>query len=75
MVYGTGCIDSSGRVAGPAVTSALVWRGGDRLTFTADAGVMVARHDSDSRNWPRVAKIHPENKDMSPSPRRRPGST
>jgi hypothetical protein len=44
-VYGFGRIDASGRVADRAVISALGWRGGDRLTVTADAGVMVARRD------------------------------
>ena len=47
MVYGFGRIDASGRVADRAVISALGWRGGDRLTLTADAGVMVARRDPD----------------------------
>ena len=45
VVYGFGRIDASGRVAGQATITALGWRGGDRLTLTADAGVMVARRD------------------------------
>ena len=45
VVYGIGRIDASGRIADRAVTSALGWRGGDRLTLTADAGVMTARRD------------------------------
>ena len=45
VVYGFGRIDASGRVADRAVISALGWRGGDRLTLTAAAGVMVARRD------------------------------
>ena len=49
VVYGIGRIDASGRVADRAITSALGWRGGDPLTLTASAGVMVAprpgRHD------------------------------
>jgi bifunctional DNA-binding transcriptional regulator/antitoxin component of YhaV-PrlF toxin-antitoxin module len=45
VVYGFGRIDASGRVADRAVISALGWRSGDRLTLTADAGVMVARRD------------------------------
>jgi hypothetical protein len=45
VVYGIGRIDSSGRVADRAVISALGWRGGDRLTLTAGAGVVVARRD------------------------------
>ena len=45
VVYGFGRIDASGRVADRAVISTLGWRGGDRLTLTGDAGVMVARRD------------------------------
>jgi hypothetical protein len=45
VVYGIGRIDSSGRIADRAVTTALGWRGGDRLTLTADAGVVTARRD------------------------------
>ena len=45
VVYGFGRIDASGRVADRAVIGALGWRGGDRLTLTAEAGVMVARRD------------------------------
>ena len=36
VVYGTGRIDASGRVTDQAVTCALGWREGDRLTLTAD---------------------------------------
>ena len=43
--YGIGRIDASGRVSDRAVISALGWRSGDRLTLTADAGVVVARRD------------------------------
>ncbi len=45
VVYGFGRIDASGRVADRATIAALGWRGGDRLTLTADAGVMIARRD------------------------------
>jgi hypothetical protein len=45
VVYGIGRIDASGRIADRAVTSALDWSGGDRLTLTADAGVVTARRD------------------------------
>ena len=45
VVYGIGRIDSSGRIADRAVTTALGWSGGDRLTLTADAGVVTARRD------------------------------
>ena len=45
VVYGISRIDVSGRIADRAVTSALGWRGGDRLTLTADAGVVTARRD------------------------------
>jgi hypothetical protein len=45
VVYGFGRIDASGRVADRATIAALGWRGGDRLTLTADAGVMIACRD------------------------------
>jgi bifunctional DNA-binding transcriptional regulator/antitoxin component of YhaV-PrlF toxin-antitoxin module len=45
VVYGFGRIDASGRITDRAVTTALGWRGGDRLTLTADTGVVVARRD------------------------------
>jgi hypothetical protein len=45
VVYGTGRIDESGRVADRAMTGVLGWRAGDRLTFTAVAGVVTARRD------------------------------
>ena len=45
VVYGIGRIDASGRIADRAVISALGWAGGDRLTLTADAGVVTARRD------------------------------
>ena len=45
MVYGFGRIDASGRVADRVTIAALGWRGGDRLTVTAEAGVMIARRD------------------------------
>ncbi len=45
VVYGLGRIDASGRVADRAVLSALGWRRDDRLTLTAEAGVVVARRD------------------------------
>jgi hypothetical protein len=45
ILYGFGRIDASGRVADRAVTSALGWRAGDRLTLTAAAGVVLARRD------------------------------
>jgi len=45
VVYGFGRIDASGRVADRTILGALGWRGGDRLTLTAEAGVMVARRD------------------------------
>ncbi len=44
-VYGIGRVDASGRVADRAVTCALGWDAGDRLTLTAEAGVVVARRD------------------------------
>jgi hypothetical protein len=45
VVYGFGRIDASGRVADRVTIAALGWRGGDRLTMTAEAGVMIARRD------------------------------
>jgi hypothetical protein len=45
VVYGFGRIDASGRVADRATIAALGWSGGDRLTVTAEAGVMIARRD------------------------------
>src|ERR1700733_3974043 len=43
VVYGTGRIDESGRVGDRAMTGVLGWQRGDRLTFTAAAGVVIAR--------------------------------
>jgi hypothetical protein len=45
VVYGLTHVDRSGRVADRTVTGALGWRGGDRLTLTAEAGVVVIRRD------------------------------
>jgi bifunctional DNA-binding transcriptional regulator/antitoxin component of YhaV-PrlF toxin-antitoxin module len=45
VVYGIGRIDASGRIADRAVTGALGWSTGDRLTLTADAGVVMVRRD------------------------------
>jgi hypothetical protein len=45
VVYGFGRIDASGRVADRVTIAALGWRGGDRLSVTAEAGVMIARRD------------------------------
>ena len=45
VVYGTGRIDASGRVADQAIICALGWREGDRLTLTASPGVVTARRD------------------------------
>jgi bifunctional DNA-binding transcriptional regulator/antitoxin component of YhaV-PrlF toxin-antitoxin module len=44
-VYGFGRVDASGRVADRVTITALGWQGGDRLTLTADGGVMIARRD------------------------------
>jgi hypothetical protein len=43
VVYGTGRMDESGRVGDRAMTGALGWQPGDRLTLTAAAGVVIAR--------------------------------
>jgi len=45
VVYGIGRIDASGRVAERAIAAALGWCSGDRLTLTAQAGVVVVRRD------------------------------
>jgi AbrB family looped-hinge helix DNA binding protein len=45
VVYGIARIDASGRICERAIITALRWAGGDRLTFTADAGVVTARRD------------------------------
>ena len=45
VVYGLAHVDRSGRVADRTVTGALGWRGGDRLTLTAETGVVVIRRD------------------------------
>jgi hypothetical protein len=45
VLYGFGRIDASGRVADRAVTGALGWRPGDRLTITGAEGVVLARRD------------------------------
>ena len=38
-------IDASGRLTSQAISRVLNWRPGDRLTLTADAGVVVVRRD------------------------------
>ena len=45
VVYGMGRIDAAGRGADRPGTGARGWRGSDRLTLTADAGVVTARRD------------------------------
>ena len=45
VVYGIARIDASGRICERAIITALRWAGGDRLTLTADAGVVTARRD------------------------------
>ena len=45
VVYGIGRIDASGRIADQGILTAMGWRGGDRLTLTAEAGVVTARRD------------------------------
>ena len=45
VVYGSGRMDESGRVADRAMTSALGWQPGDRLTLAAAAGAVIARRD------------------------------
>ena len=45
VVYGLARVDRSGRLADREVTGALGWRSRDRLTLTAEAGVVVIRRD------------------------------
>jgi hypothetical protein len=45
VAWGLGRVDASGRVGDRTVTGALGWRGGERLTLTAAAGVVIARRD------------------------------
>jgi len=45
VLYGMGSVDSSGRLCNRAITTALDWRPGDRLTMTADTGHVTARRD------------------------------
>jgi len=45
VVYGIARVDASGRICERAVITTLGWAGGDRLTLTADAGVVTARRD------------------------------
>ena len=45
VLYGFGRMDESGQVADRAMTTALGWQPGDRLTLTAAAGVVTARRD------------------------------
>jgi bifunctional DNA-binding transcriptional regulator/antitoxin component of YhaV-PrlF toxin-antitoxin module len=44
-VYGMSRIDASGRLTSQAISHVLNWQPGDRLTLTADSGVVVARRD------------------------------
>ena len=45
VVYGVARIDASGRICERAIIATLGWAGGDRLTSTAEAGVVTARRD------------------------------
>ena len=44
-VYGMSRIDASGRLTSQVIRHVLNWQPGDRLTLTADCGVVVARRD------------------------------
>ena len=44
-VYGMSRIDASGRLTSQVIRHVLNWQPGDRLTPTADCGVVVARRD------------------------------
>ena len=77
VVYGIGRIDASGRIADRAVTSALGWRGGDRLTLTADAGVVTARRDPGGMITLPGPRLHRDSRRAAPPLRpaaRRPGA-
>jgi hypothetical protein len=55
VVYGTGRIDASRPGTDQAVSCALGWCEGDRLTLTAGPGVVTARRDPTGRQksaWP-----------------------
>ena len=84
VVYGLARVDRSGRVADRTVTGALGWRGGDRLTLTAGAGVVVIRRDPSGlvtlpprscvpipRRCGTAAGCSPETLSCSPRPRPR----
>jgi hypothetical protein len=45
VVYRSGRMDSSGRIADRAITSVLGWHPGDRLTLTAAARMVIAHSD------------------------------
>ena len=45
VVYGLARVDASGRVTDQAIAGALGWREGDRLTLTAEPGIVAARRD------------------------------
>jgi hypothetical protein len=45
VVCGLARIDASGRICERAIISALGWADGDRLTLTAEAGVIIACRD------------------------------
>jgi hypothetical protein len=46
VVYGLARVDRSGRIADQTVIGPLGWRSGDRLTLTAEAGVVIICRDS-----------------------------
>jgi hypothetical protein len=60
VVYGLARVDRSGRVADRTVTGALGWRGGDRLTLTAEAGVVVIRRDPSGLVTPAAPVLRPD---------------
>jgi len=45
VAYGIARVDASGRICERAIITALGWAGGDRLTFTAESGVVTVRRD------------------------------
>jgi hypothetical protein len=66
VVYGVGRIDASGRIADRMVTCVLGWRCGDRLTLTAEAGVVIARREPGG-----MVTVPARSRIMIPAPLRR----
>ena len=59
VVYGLARVDASGRICERAIITALGWAGGDRLTLTAEAGVVTARRDPGGLVPWDLPRVHP----------------